>query len=528
MKNLSLLYPPGRETVSALPLGNTANELGLTSLGLEWERYFTDDEQTIEYREQLFSDFLACPALSELFEYLTEQLSAVDELRKIPDSASDNESQLYAIKEVELYIDLITNAYTRLNEFSDSLSSRAVLSLYGYLKDVYQSEEFTALKNGVGQLEFSVKNIRSLTVGINLDASLFPYEAGIVSINDEYFRSGDILSRFMRMDSSNEMTTLVPLSAVSKAMSKKERQVSNIAFGGTIAKIVGGNFRSWRKMLNTYFSLGTMHFVELLPELKFINRATKMLEAIRTAGLPLCTPQVCPKEEKRFDAKGLYNPVNAVDLKSLDADCRIVLNDITFDENGKLYVLTGPNQGGKSIFVKAVGIAQLMFGLGLPIAATSISISPADRIFTQFPISSGSSVDLSRFGEECARLQKMMTYITPYSLVLMDEILSSTDSSEAQVIGQEILTALAIIGCRGILATHLHGLSQKVPEINSYGNTVSKTDNLVMGIDSGKRTYLLYRRPPDGKSYARDISEKYGLSIENILSINNSYNSSKA
>jgi len=527
MKKLSLLYPPGHESVSALSLGNTASELGLVSLGLEWERYFTDDEQTIKYREELFSDILTHPALSEMFEYLAEQLSAVDELRKIPDSASDNESQLYAIKEVELYIDLITNAYTRLNEFSDSLSSRAVLSLYGYLKDVYQSEEFTSLKNGVGQLEFSVKNIRSLTVGINLDASLFPYEAGIVSINDEYFRSGDILSRFMRMDSSNEMTTLVPLSAVSKAMSKKERQVSNIAFGGTIVKIVGGNFRSWRKMLNTYFSLGTMHIVELLPEVKFINRATKMLEAIRAAGLPLCTPQVCPKEEKRFEAKGLYNPVNAVDLRSLDAECRIVPNDITFDENGMLYVLTGPNQGGKSIFVKAVGIAQLMFGLGLPVAAKSISLSPVNRIFTRFQTNSGNSVDRSRFGEECAHLQKMMSEVSAHSLIIMDEILSSTDSSEAQVIAQEILTALSVIGCRGILATHLHGLSQKVPEINSYGNTLSKTDNLVMGIDGKERTYLVSRRPPDGKSYARDISEKYGLSIEKILSANNNYRSTK-
>ena len=104
-------------------------------------------------------------------------------------------------------------------------------------------------------------------------------------------------------------------------------------------------------------------------------------------------------------------------------------------------------------------------------------------------------------------------------MVLLDESLSSTGAYEASYIASEILTALAVIGCRGIFSTHLHELAAAVPEINtrSLERGGVCVDTLVAGIEEGKRSFRIHRAKPDGKSYARDIAEKYGLSLDTLI-----------
>ena len=104
-------------------------------------------------------------------------------------------------------------------------------------------------------------------------------------------------------------------------------------------------------------------------------------------------------------------------------------------------------------------------------------------------------------------------------MILLDESLSSTGAYEASYIASEILTAFAVMRCRGIFSTHLHELASSVPEINarSVENGGVRIDTLVAGIEEGKRSFKIHRMRPDGKSYARDIADKYGLSFENLM-----------
>ena len=98
--------------------------------------------------------------------------------------------------------------------------------------------------------------------------------------------------------------------------------------------------------------------------------------------------------------------------------------------------------------------------------------------------------------------------------------LSSTGSFEGAYIASEVLAALSLIGCRGIFSTHLHDLAASVEKINAdclpQGGV--RIDNLVAEITDGRRSFRILRKMPDGKSYARDIAEKYGLSLDRLLS----------
>jgi DNA mismatch repair ATPase MutS len=104
-------------------------------------------------------------------------------------------------------------------------------------------------------------------------------------------------------------------------------------------------------------------------------------------------------------------------------------------------------------------------------------------------------------------------------MVLLDESLSSTGSFEASYIAAEVLAGLSRVGCRCLFSTHLHELAAEVDEINA--RTVKeggvRIDTLVAGIEEGRRSFKIVKAKPDGKSYARDIAERYGLTYENII-----------
>ena len=195
-------------------------------------------------------------------------------------------------------------------------------------------------------------------------------------------------------------------------------------------------------------------------------------------------------------------------------------NDIVFDENATVYVLTGPNRGGKSVITCAVGLAQVMLQLGMYIPAEQAVISPVDGIYTHFPTGAEDTIDKGRLGEECARLGEIFDCVTASSLVLLDESLSSTGSYEASYIAAEVISGFAHIGCRCLFSTHLHELAAEIEELNrkSLASGGAAIDTLVAGMETeGKRSFRIIRAKPDGKSYARDIAESYGLTYERIL-----------
>ena len=217
--------------------------------------------------------------------------------------------------------------------------------------------------------------------------------------------------------------------------------------------------------------------------------------------------------EKSMEVRGLYNP--AVAVKIADP---VVLNDFSFDQNGRIYVLSGPNRGGKSVITCAVGLCQALAQLGMEVPAESAVLSPVDGIFTHFPTGADDTIDKGRLGEECARLREIFDSITENSLVLLDESLSSTGAYEASYIAAELIAGFAVARCRGIFSTHLHELAAKMEEINRRSAEAGgvKVDTLVAGMEEGQRSFRIVRTKPDGKSYARDIADKYGLSFENL------------
>ncbi len=494
------------------------NSLGINSLfyckGLNLLDYITDNTTVIAERQRIFQDMLDVPALSVMVDEVLETLDTIAELARFNYNADDNELSLYAIKEVETYVELIDKLMYFVEKVRDKVKSIQLKDFCSAIEAVCISEEHKNLREAVGELTYSVKSVKSITLGINLNASLMPYEAGIVSVNTEPYRAGDLLSKFMRMDfDKTDMHTLAPLEVAGKDLNTSEKIALREAINFALNKILKKSLHGWRKMTKTYFSPGTNPLLALTDDFRFLKKGFEIIQSMKELKIPICFPQISEKEEKQFDAEELYNPIT---VQALNGQ-KFIPNNITFDDNGGFYILTGANQGGKTVFLKSVGIAQIMFQLGLPVACRNARISPVEKLLIHLPTSESAKANTSRFSDECERMRQIANQVTEYSLVLLDESFSGSATEESLFIAAEVLLAFAIIGCRGIFSTHMHSLAAEVKGFNNDTEVVSKFDSIVMKSEQGKSTYKLSRCDPIGRSYACTVAEKYGLSTYAIL-----------
>ncbi len=479
--------------------------------------FLTCDTDVINYRQETLRDLLAVPELLDTLSGIYPILADIRELRRLDDEkVSGAESYLYSITEIELYVSVLETLKRGFDGVRDRIKGTAFHNFADFVDEVTGSEYYAELNKKLKALTDRVTEVKSVTIGVNLDAEMRPEFAGVISVNAEKFKSGRVLDKILRLSFKNDAyTCIASLSPVGKGQSENRQEALVGAFNSAIEEVFRSSVRGWRNIVGNYVMENTDFLLKLLPEIEFISRAAELVRKLGgKIGCAVTYPTVCQTSEKRFCATGLYNPRVALAIED-----EIVKNDFAFDAEAGIYVLTGPNRGGKSVITVAVGAAQILFQLGLPVPADKAEMSPVSGVFTHFPEGADDTIDKGRLGEECSRLREIFDCADENSMILLDESLSSTGAYEATYIASEILTAFAVRGCRGIFSTHLHELAQAVPEINERAAARGgvRVDTLVAGIEEGRRSFKIYRMKPDGKSYAKDIADKYGLSFESLI-----------
>ena len=528
-KLISLLYPTEKSQLfhsdrANLPVisESVCEELGLNEIfdlrNSPLTDFFTMDEEVIAYREKTLADMARLPELKATLTKVGPILDDILELRRLDsDNSSAADSYLYSITEIELYVSCIDTLKEGFAGVYDKIESDAFKSLADFVIDFASSEYYKELLDKLNALSARVHEVKSITVGVNLDRELRPVSAGVISINSEQFKSGKVLDKILRLSFKNDAyTCIAELSPFGKGgISENRREALVGAFNGAIEDVFRSSVKGWRAIVGEYVLDNTDFLLRLAPEIEFVIKASELVRKLtEQRGLTMVNPEIAPKDERAFSAKGLYNPRVAL---AIDDD--MVLNDFEFDDKAHIYVITGPNRGGKSVITVAVGAIQALFQLGLPIPAEQARLSVVDGIFTHFPEGADDTIDKGRLGEECARLREIFDLVSSESMILLDESLSSTGAYEASYIASEILTGFAVLGCRGVFSTHLHELAAAVPEMNerSVASGGVLIDTLVAGIEEGSRSFKIHRAKPDGKSYAKDIADKYGLSFEELV-----------
>lgn len=232
-------------------------------------------------------------------------------------------------------------------------------------------------------------------------------------------------------------------------------------------------------------------------EIEFYLTMLDFTDRIKEAGIPLTYPTV---GEGR-----IINITEAYDVSLLaKGETNIVPNDISFTTEEPFYFLTGANGGGKTTYLRTVGIAVLMFLLGCPVPCVSATISDISSVFTHFPRDErfdGSG----RFVEENNRVNAILENVDENSLVLLNETYSTTNEENAVKMTEKLANELWNKRIFGLYITHQHGLHEsEIPYLNV----------LIDLNDENRRTYKIARQKSVGGSYAKDILIRCGLTYE--------------
>jgi DNA mismatch repair ATPase MutS len=180
-------------------------------------------------------------------------------------------------------------------------------------------------------------------------------------------------------------------------------------------------------------------------------------------------------------------------------DAPVVGNDV--DANGKqLLMITGANQGGKSTFLRSVGLAQLMMQAGMFVAAESFSASVSQGVFTHFKREEDASMTRGKLDEELARMSEIADLIGPTCLLLCNESFAATNEREGSEIARQVIRAMIERNVKVFFVTHLFDLGSTL-----YQERLDTALFLRAGRQpDGRRTFQVAPGEPLPTSYGED------------------------
>ena len=260
---------------------------------------------------------------------------------------------------------------------------------------------------------------------------------------------------------------------------------------------------------------------DLIPELMYYIRWAEYIENLGSKGAVFTKPVIHKTENGnggKFDycmkARGVYN----IKLVAFDTEetGNIVKNNLDFDEEHRVYILTGANRGGKTTITQTIGQLFVLAQGGIYIPGDGFEFTPVDCIYTHFPADEDKTLDLGRLGEECKRFKEIFESAESRSLMLLNETFSTTSFEEGYYIAKDSVRAILHKGIRTIYNTHMHKLAFDIDDMN--GEDISgKAYSLIVHNDDSKRSYKVEIAPPAGKSYASDIAKMYGVTYDMLV-----------
>lgn len=235
-------------------------------------------------------------------------------------------------------------------------------------------------------------------------------------------------------------------------------------------------------------------FTMLRAELAFYVGCLNLHERLVEKGEPTCFPDPKPAGRPMLSAQGLYDVCLTLNLEP-----GVVGNDVNAD-NKSLVMVTGANQGGKSTFLRGVGLAQLMMQSGMFVPAESFRANVSGGVFTHYKREEDASMKSGKLDEELGRMSHIADEITPNCLLLCNESFAATNEREGSEIARQIIRALTAAGVKIFFVTHLydlaHGLYRQRLEEALFLRAERQPD--------GGRTFRLVEAEPLPTSYGED------------------------
>jgi hypothetical protein len=445
----------------------------------------------VRYRHEVLRDLEKAEVLEPVSRFAGSMRSMREHLAQAGKLRYQLQKQSWFLDAAEIYCEAVRSLAADLAECAPG--SRGLQGLRDYLAGYAASERFTslaaetmALKDALARVVYAVR-INGARVTVSAYAGEADYGAEVAETFAR-FQQGAVQSRLARLPDYAEMNHVE----------------ARILDG--VAQLVPDVFRA-----RADFCVRHRDYLDAVVgrfdrEVQFYLAYLEMADRFRGAGLPLCYPHVSRSKEiavgETFDI--------ALASKVVPQGGTVVCNDLHLAGPERVFVVTGPNNGGKTTFARTFGQLHYLASLGLLVPGREARLFLPDRIFTHFEREEDIETLRGRFDDELVRVHEILGQATSDSVIVMNESFSSTSLSDALFVGTEVMRQVLELGCLGVYVTF-------VDEIASLSEAMVSMVSQVVPDNPAERTFKVIRKRADGRAYAWAIAEKYGLSYQRLM-----------
>jgi len=447
------------------------------------------DNDAIRYRQEVMRDledktlFASIESFAQSMRAMREHLAQANKLYYT------YQKERWFLEAVEIYCDAVMRLVQDLSPLD--LTSRGLLGLRAYLTNYANSDRFTSLVMETQKLIADLSTvkycllIRGNAVKVRKYESETDYSAD-VEATFEKFKQGavkDYLVTFPNWPDMNHVEA--------RALDFVARLHSDIFLA-----------------LDDYCTKNANYLDETIGvfdrEVQFYVAYLEHIAMFRRAGLSFCYPQISDQGKEVYDEAGFDL---ALAYKLVSGDASVVCNNFYLKGKERIFVVSGPNQGGKTTFARTFGQLHYLASLGCPVPGRKAQLYLFDRLFTHFEREEDLKNLHGKLEDDLVRIHDTLDQATPDSIIIMNEIFTSTTLQDAVFLGKQIMERINQLDLLCVCVTFIDELASLSEKTVSMVSTVVPDNPTV-------RTYKIVRRPADGLSYAISIAEKYRLTYE--------------
>lgn len=446
---------------------------------------------TVEYRQEVFNDLISDTSLRKnVQKYVTDLSEIQDKVNGYKGGTSPTRKPTITKGSnlLRKYRDFINN----LPDIS-SANSMALKNVSSYFRSIKESHEFSNLCELVERFE----NLDGVDFRVILDRDGSPNKMSAMELavkRPDNNKVPTLLQRLLGIGKREEGQSLKDYSGLNK-------------LGEIIQEYMEKKFIP---AINQYTDQIT-EVTRLLEPLDFYAGFADYFGNLKIRGFDICRPTLLPMEERRMTVRNARNPL-LIEAKSDGR--KIIPNDIVNNTDENMYIITGPNNGGKTTYVKTIGLIQLLSQKGLFVPAESADVSFPDGIYTHFISPDDITKGEGRYRNELRRIKEIFEKATPYSLVILDEPCGGTSYEEGQRQSLALLDGFHRLGSTTYFTTHMHLLTK---EIDSGRYPAARNLSVECMYDGKEITYT-YKvlAGAFGKSFGEEIARELGLMPDDI------------
>lgn len=449
------------------------------------------DSDEIRYRQEVMQD-LEDETLLESIRSFAEKMAVVRRYLGLAEKLEfRNHREGWFLEAAIVYCDAVAALAHDLGRAS--LRSRGLLAFRSYLTDYVSSDGFVSLTEEAARVKADLSAVRYCVTINGLKVRVRKYEgetdySAEVEQTFEKFRQGAV---------RDYRTKTNPAAGMSYVEARILDCVARL-FPEAFANLHGFCERHDRFLDETVRRFDR--------EIQFYVAYLEFIAKLKEAGLPFCYPEITTAKEV-YDYEGFDI---ALANRLVPEGIPVVCNDFFLEGSERVIVVSGPNQGGKTTFARTFGQLHYLASIGCPVPGRKARLFLCDRVLTHFEKVEDIKNLRGKLQDDLIRIRAILEQSTPRSIVIINEIFSSTTFRDALFLSQKIMERIVELDCLCVWVTF-------VDEIASYNEKTVSMVSTVVPENPAVRTFKILRKPADGLAYALSIAEKHRVTYQHIL-----------